>query len=216
MKSYEYLFFDLDGTLTDPAEGITKSVAYALKKFGIEVEDRRALLPFIGPPLFDSFRDFYGFSDEDADRAVEYYREYFRVDGIFDNSVYEGIPELLARLKSAGKKLVLATSKPEEFARRIMDKFELARYFDVIAGATFDGSISQKVEVIEYAIRTAGIADRSSVLMIGDRFHDVVGAKKAGIDSLGVLFGYGDRRELEDAGATYIAGTVEDLGQMLI
>ena len=216
MKSYEYLFFDLDGTLTDPAEGITKSVAYALRKFEIEVEDRRELLPFIGPPLFDSFRDFYGFSDADADRAVEYYREYFRVDGIFDNRVYDGVPELLAKLKSARKKLVLATSKPEEFAKRILEKFGLAPYFDVVAGATFDGSVSQKVEVIELAIGRAGISDRSSVLMIGDRFHDVLGAKKAGIDSLGVLFGYGDRRELEDAGATYIAESIEELGQMLI
>ena len=216
MKSYEYLFFDLDGTLTDPAEGITKSVAYALDKFGIHVADRSELYCFIGPTLADSFRDFYGFSDEDAMRAVGYYREYFPEKGIFDNRVYDGIPELLDALRAAGKKLVLATSKPEEFARRIMDKFDLARRFDFMCGATFDGRISKKSEVIEYAIRTAGVTDRSSVLMIGDREHDVLGARAAGVDSLGVLFGYGSREELEEAGATYIAETVEDLGKMLI
>lgn len=216
MKSYEYLFFDLDGTLTDPAEGITKSVEYALNKFGITVADRSELLCFIGPPLVDSFRDFFGFSDEDAARAVGYYREYFPEKGIFDNRVYDGIPELLAKLRAAGRTLVLATSKPEEFARRIMDKFDLARYFKHICGATFDGRISKKAEVIEYAIETAGITDRSAVLMIGDREHDVLGAKKAGVDSLGVLFGYGSREELDETGATYIAESVEELGKMLI
>ena len=216
MKSYEYLFFDLDGTLTDPAEGITKSVEYALDKFGIHVADRSELYCFIGPTLADSFRDFYGFSDEDAMRAVGYYREYFPEKGIFDNRVYDGIPELLDALRAAGKKLVLATSKPEEFARRIMDKFDLARRFDFMCGATFDGRISKKSEVIEYAIRTAGVTDRSSVLMIGDREHDVLGARAAGVDSLGVLFGYGSREELEGAGATYIAESVKDLGKMLI
>ena len=216
MRSYEYLFFDLDGTLTDPAEGITKSVAYALDKFGIHVADRSELYCFIGPTLYDSFRRYCGLSDEDANRAVEYYREYFRVDGIFDNKVYDGIPELLKKLKSAGKKLVLATSKPEEFARRIMDKFELAQYFEHIAGATFDGTISKKSEVIEYAIKGAGVSDKSSVLMIGDRENDILGAKKAGVDSMGVLFGYGSRQELEDAGPTYIAETIEDIGKMLI
>ena len=216
MRSYEYLFFDLDGTLTDPAEGITKSVEYALNKFGITVADRSELFCFIGPTLADSFRRFYGFSDEDALRAVVYYREYFPEKGIFDNRVYDGIPELLAKLQTAGRTLVLATSKPEEFARRIMDKFDLARYFKHLCGATFDGRISKKSEVIEYAIETAGITDRSSVLMIGDREHDVLGAKKAGVDSLGVLFGYGSREELEGAGATYIAESVEELGKMLI
>jgi phosphoglycolate phosphatase len=216
LKSYGYLFFDLDGTLTDPAEGITKSVAYALEKFGIHVADRRELYCFIGPTLYDSFRKYYGFSDEDANRAVEYYREYFRVDGIFDNKVYDGIPELLAKLKDAGKKLVLATSKPEEFARRIMDKFELAQFFELIAGATMDGSRGKKSEVIEYAIKGAGISDKSSVLMIGDRENDILGARKAGVDSMGVLFGYGSRQELEAAGPTYIAESVEQIGKMLI
>lgn len=216
MKSYGYLFFDLDGTLTDPGEGITKSVAYALEKFGIHVADRSELYCFIGPTLYDSFRKYYGFSDGDANRAVGYYREYFRVDGIFDNRVYDGIPELLAKLRSAGKKLVLATSKPEEFARRIMDRFELARYFEHIAGATMDGRIGKKSEVIEYAAKGAGITDKSSVLMIGDRENDVLGAKTAGVDSMGVLFGYGTRQELEAAGPTYIAATVEDMGKMLL
>ena len=216
MKDYKYLFFDLDGTLTDSSEGITKSVEYALGKFSITVADRRDLFCFIGPPLHDSFMQFYGLSDEDAYKAVEYYREVFRVNGIYENTVYDGIPELLGRLREAGKIPILATSKPEEFSRRILDYFDMAKYFDFIAGATFDSTRITKAQVIRYALDGAGITDKSSVLMIGDRSQDVIGAHEVGIDCLGVLFGFGTRQELEEAGADHIAETVEDIGRFLI
>jgi len=209
--SYSYLLFDLDGTLTDPGEGITNSVAYALKKWGIEVGDKRELYSFIGPPLSASFAKYYGFNEEDSLKSVEYYREYFRDRGIFENKVYDGIHNLLETLKNNGKKLIVATSKPEQFAKIILDHFDLAKYFDFVAGATMDESRNKKADVIRYALETFGITDLESTLMIGDRDQDVLGAKKNGLDSLGVLYGYGDREELEGVGATYIAESVEDI-----
>ena len=208
---YNIIFFDLDGTLTDPGVGITNSVAYALKKWGIEVEDRTALYPFIGPPLSDSFQRYYGFSKEDSLRAVEFYREYFRDRGIFENEVYEGVEEMLSALKAAGKKIVLATSKPEHFAFQILEHFHLDGYFDFKAGASMDESRNKKGQVIAYALEGLGITDKSQVLMVGDREHDVLGARENGLDSIGILFGYGSREELETAGATYIAETVSDI-----
>lgn len=208
---YEYILFDLDGTLTDPGIGITNSVAYALKRWNIEVEDRKSLYRFIGPPLQDSFREYYGFSQEDALRAVDVYREYFREKGLYENEVYPGVEKLLQVLKEQGKTLILATSKPEEFAVRILRHFGLDRYFTVMAGATMDPSRSKKGDVIAYALRESGVTEVSKAVMIGDREHDIFGAKQNGLDSIGVLFGYGDREELEKAGATYIAATVEDI-----
>ncbi len=209
--SYSYLLFDLDGTLTDPGEGITNSVAYALEKWGIEVSDKSQLYPFIGPPLSASFKKYYGFSEEDALKSVEYYREYFRDRGIFENNVYDGVADLLSSLRERSKKIILATSKPEEFARIILDHFDLTKYFDLIAGASMDESRNKKADVIRYALDMAKVSDRTLALMIGDREQDITGAKKNGIDSLGVLYGYGDGEELDGAGATYIAETVEDI-----
>ena len=211
MKRYQYLLFDLDGTLTDPGEGITNSVAYALEKFGICVTDKTALYPFIGPPLVDSFIKFYGFSHEDASRAVEYYREYFRDRGIFENVPYAGITEVLEKLQAAGKTLIVATSKPEPFARRIMEHFGLDKYFTYVAGASFDAARSEKWDVIEYALATMNITDRADAVMIGDRKHDIIGAQKTGLDSVGVLWGYGSREELTAAGADTIVECVEQL-----
>ena len=208
---YNIIFFDLDGTLTDPGVGITNSVAYALKKWGIEVEDRTALYPFIGPPLSDSFQRYYGFSKEDSLRAVEYYREYFRDRGLYENEAYEGVEEMLSALKAAGKKIVLATSKPEHFAFQILEHFHLDGYFDFKAGASMDESRNKNGQVIAYALESLGITDKSQVLMVGDREHDVLGARENGLDSIGVLFGYGSREELETAGATYIAETMSDI-----
>ena len=215
MSKYEYLFFDLDGTLTDSAEGITNCVEHALNKFGISVNDKSELRRFVGPPLVPAFMEFYGFSESDAKQAVAYYRERFKDVGIFENRVYDGIPALLASLKSKGYKSVVATSKPEQFATRIIDHFGLDDYFLLVAGATFDGKISSKQEVIEHAIRSLKIENFSNILMIGDRHHDVDGAKSLGIDSLGVLYGYGNREELAEAGATYIAESVSDIEDII-
>ena len=213
--SYDYLLFDLDGTLTDPGEGITNSVAYALRKQGIEVTDKKELYCFIGPPLSESFSRFFGFSMEESLRCVEYYREYYRDKGIFENLLYDGIPELLATLKSRGKKIILATSKPELFAKQILDHFGLTEYFDHICGASMDDSRNKKAAVIEYALETAKLDDLARAVMIGDREHDINGARLNGLDSIGVLFGYGDRSELEAAGATYIAESVEDIKKFI-
>lgn len=202
---YKYLLFDLDGTLTDPGIGITNSVMYSLRKFGINENDRTALYRFIGPPLKDSFGRFYGFSDEQCELAVRYYREYFRETGIFENEVYDGIPELMTRLKEQGRTLIVATSKPEEFAVKILKHFDLYGFFDLTAGATMDDSRTTKPDVIRYALKSCNITEKSEALMIGDREHDIIGAKENGLDSLGVLFGYGSYDELKNAGATYIA-----------
>lgn len=201
---YQYLLFDLDGTLTDPGEGITNSVAYALAKFGISVTDKTQLYPFIGPPLVDSFMRYYDFSKSDAEKAVEYYREYFRDKGIFENVPYDGIHGILNKLQASGKTLILATSKPEQFAKRIMEHFDLAPYFYYIAGASMDEQRSEKWDVIRYALDTCGITDLSHTVMIGDRKHDVIGAQKTGLASIGVLWGYGSIEELQTAGATYL------------
>ena len=212
---YNIVLFDLDGTLTDPGEGITNSVAYALKKFNIEVEDRKELYNFIGPPLIDSFMKFYGMNYEDGLKAVEYYREYFGVTGIFENTMFDGIPELLDKIKKSGRKISLATSKPEQYAVRILEHFELTKYFDFIGAATMDESRSKKADVITYTLNNLGVTDKSEVVMIGDRHHDIEGANLNGLDSIGVLFGYGDRNELEKAGATYIAETINDINKFL-
>lgn len=213
---YEYILFDLDGTLTDPARGITNSVMYALKKYGIKVNDRSELYKFIGPPLWDSFDKFYGFSKDDANTAVGYYREYYRDKGIFENLVYEGLEDLLKTLKDKNNVLIVATSKPEVFANQILEHFDIAKYFTFVAGSNLDGTRIKKDEVIKHALENCSINDLSKAIMIGDREFDVIGAKKAGIKSIGVLYGYGDRSELENAGADYIVDTVADIGKVLI
>lgn len=212
---YKYILFDLDGTVTDPGIGITNSVMHALKKFGIIEEDRRKLYKFIGPPLADSFQRFYQFSGEEAVLGIEYYREYYRDKGIFENVVYEGMEDLLASLKETGTELILATSKPEEFAKRILEHFHLDGYFSFVAGATMDEKRVKKAEVITYALESNGITDLSQVLMIGDREHDIIGAHETGVKAMGVLYGYGDRRELEKAGADYIAEDIEEIKKFL-
>ena len=212
---YNYILFDLDGTLTDPGLGITNSVMYALKKFNIDVEERASLYKFIGPPLMDSFKMFYGFSEEDSELGVKYYREYFKERGLYENEVYDGIEELLKALKDQNKSLIIATSKPEEFAVEIVKHFHLDQYFDFVAGATMDSSRSKKADVIEYAIKNCNITDLSSAIMIGDREHDILGAKQVGLDSIGVLFGYGNYAELEAAGATHIVEKPADILQIV-
>ena len=208
---YDILLFDLDGTIVDSSRGITNCVIHALEKFGISEPDIKKLYRFIGPPLVDSFREFYGFSDADADAAVAFYRERYRDIGMYENDVYKGIPELLESLRARGKRIFLATSKPEEFAKKILEYLKLDKYFDLIAGATFDRSRDTKESVIRYALAEGGLAPDGSVVMIGDRLHDVEGAQAVGLDSIGVLWGFGSREELESAGATCIATTPEEL-----
>lgn len=209
----KHILFDLDGTLTDPMMGITKSVRYALNYYGIEVNDLNDLLPFIGPPLRDSFQEYYGFDEAKANEAVEKYREYYKNDGIFDNKVYRGMKECLQTLKDNGKKLYVATSKPEFFAKQIIDHFSLSEYFEYIGGSEFN-SREKKAEVIEYVLKTNQI-DNDDVIMVGDRKHDIIGAHENKIPCIGVLYGYGTEDELKQYQADYLVASVEELTELL-
>lgn len=215
-KNYKYVLIDLDGTVTDPKIGITKSVQYALAYYQINVDNLNSLTPFIGPPLKESFMQFYGFNDEKATEAVEKYREYFRDIGIFENTVYEGMEELLASLVKAGRTVILATSKPTVFAKRILEHFNLSQYFTFISGSELDGTRTKKSEVIEYALTQNNITDIRHVVMVGDREYDIKGAQEVGVDSVGVLFGYGDYEELSKAGADYLARDIQELTEILL
>lgn len=212
---YDWLLFDLDGTLTDPFEGITRSVEYALNAFGIEVEDRRVLAPFIGPPLVESLTERYGFTMEDAVAAVAKYREYFAVKGLYENELFEGIPELLSDCRKAGYKITMATSKPTHYARIIAEHFDIARYFDAIHGSSLDGTRITKSSVVAEVVAEEHL-DPARALMIGDRRHDVEGAGEHGIRTVGVLYGYGSREEHEAAGAAYIVNDLDELRELLI
>jgi len=215
LSGYSAIMFDLDGTLTDPKVGITTSVQYALAKFGIEVGDRETLVPFIGPPLIESFERFYGFSHEQAIEAVAAYREYFGATGLFENELYPGIRELLARLKDRGVTLGVATSKATIYAERIVAHFGIDQYFDVVVGSNLDHTRVAKAEVIAF-LRSEHLPFQTErIVMVGDREHDVLGAKAHGLSAIGVAYGYGTRIELETAGAIGVAETVMELGTLL-
>jgi phosphoglycolate phosphatase len=210
------VFFDLDGTLVDSGEGVRNSVEYALKKFGIEVENKDSLSCFIGPPLTVSFKTFYGFDDENADRGVAYYREYYKDKGIFEGYVYDGIEETLKRLKDAGKRVMVATSKPEEYAKRVLEKFGIAKYFDFIAGATMDEKTrANKIEIMQYAFDSCGVSPEDTI-MVGDRLFDIEGAKHFGMECIAVLYGYGSMEEFKRYGAEYIVETAEDVANLIL
>lgn len=215
---FNHIFFDLDGTLTDPALGITNSFIHALKFYGLPIPSYEELCKLIGPPLPYSFETTFGFSHDKAMEAVAKYREYFAQKGLFENKVYEEIPQLLKSLKDSGKHLVVATSKPEEYSVKIIEHFNLSQYFDFVCGSNMDESRSKKDEVIAYALERCGLGkkDKPYVLMVGDRFHDIEGAKKNGLKSCSVLFGYGSRKELVDAGADFIAEDVQSLASVII
>lgn len=211
----KYILFDLDGTLTDSAEGITKSLQYGLNKLGIHVENIKDLEIFVGPPLANAAMEYYGLTQEQADLMLIYYREKFKSEGIFQNKVYEGIPKLLFKLKNNGNKCGLATSKPEVFAVQILEYFHLDQYFDFIIGNTLDDQRPTKSEIIRCALEMAKGYDLSEVFMVGDRKYDIQGAKENGIKSIGVSYGYGSKEELEAAGADAIAASVSELEKIL-
>ena len=218
---FEYILFDLDGTLTDPKLGITSSVQYALRALGIEEPSLDKLEVFIGPPLTDSFREFYGLDEEQMTTAVDKYRERFATQGIFENEIYPGIPQMLADLKAKGKKLAIASSKPTLFVEQILEHFEIRKYFDDVVGSNMDGTRGRKEEVVEEALcrmLPAGMTPakkRDAVAMVGDRKFDIEGAAAHGITSVGVSFGYAPEGELEQAGADYIVNSVQSLYDVL-
>ena len=215
MKNYDIILFDLDGTLTDSSPGIKNSIIYALKKCNITVNDTSELDKFLGPPLHESFKEFCGFAEDKAWEAVSFYREYFSTKGLLEKNLYSGITDMLGVLAEKGKRLILATSKPQPFTDKIIEHFDLSKYFEFIAGSNMDGTRSKKAEVIEYALNECGVTDKSRTVMIGDRKHDIIGAEAVGIDSIGVEYGYGDYEELSNAGSTYIVKTVDELERLL-
>jgi phosphoglycolate phosphatase len=214
IRNKKLILFDLDGTLTDPKEGITRSFQYALKKMGIS-EDRDNLLKVIGPPLWDSFEQFYAMSREESDRAVQYYREYFSEKGLYENEVIETIPQLLHDLKENGKILAVATSKPTIYSVKILKYFQLDRYFHLIVGSELDGTRVRKDEIISHVLNVLGYCAQEAV-MIGDRKHDIIGARAHGMTSIGVLFGYGSEEELRASGSDFLASSTSQLRQYLL
>lgn len=209
------ILFDLDGTITDPKEGITKAVATALTHFGIEA-DPDTLTHFIGPPLLDEFAHSYGFDEAKCVEAVIQYRLYYNRQGWLENVPYESIDAFLQGLLDAGKRLAVATSKPEPLANRVLEHFGLAKYFALICGATPDSRTrSNKTMVIQDALKRLDVTDLTDVVMVGDRHHDIDGANNVGLASVGVLYGYGSREELETAGATHIAPDLNKLMEIL-
>jgi phosphoglycolate phosphatase len=213
---YKTILFDLDGTITDSGAGIINSVRYALEKMSLEVPDDNELASFIGPPLYESFQKNFQLNETASNQAIAYYREYYQEKGIYENYLYEGIPALLAELKQAQAQLYIATSKPEVFAKQILDYFDAAHYFTGIYGATLDSRRSKKGDVIRYALAQGVIQDLQRTVMIGDRRHDILGAKENNLASIGVLYGFGDRSELTLAEADYIVSAPAEIGQLIL
>lgn len=216
---YQYILFDLDGTLTDPKVGITTCVQYALKHFGIDEADLDKLEPFIGPPLTDSFMEFYHMTEAEALIAVEKYRERFQTVGLYENEIYDGIASMLHKLYSAGRKLALASSKPTVFVEKILKHFEIDSYFDVVVGSELDGTRVRKEEVVEEALRQLQkggvVLTKENCAMVGDRKFDIEGGREHSLTTIGVQYGYAARGELQAAGADYIAESVMELENIL-
>lgn len=208
------LLFDLDGTLTDPREGITRSVQYALAKLGIDEPDLTALEHFIGPPLLQCFMSTYGLDEAMGWQAVNHYRERFRVTGLYENRVFEGVPALLDALQAQGRTLYIATSKPTVFAAEIARHFGFDRYFTRIYGSELDGTRTNKVELLAHLLESEGLAPEAT-LMIGDRKHDLIGARSNGLQAVAVGYGFGSREELLGEAPAYHFETLADLHRAL-
>ncbi|UTH11214.1 HAD family hydrolase [Macrococcoides canis] len=212
---YDNILFDLDGTLTDPYIGITNSIIYSLQQMNIEAPDNSALIPFIGPPLHESYRTVYNLQDEDNATAIKHYRTYFSDKGMYENEVYAGIEIVLQALTAQGKQLFVATSKPTDFAIPILQHFKLDGYFNEIVGSNMDGTRTNKAEVIATVMNTHQL-DPHKTVMIGDRMHDINGAHQNNIDSIGVLYGYGSAEEIKAAKPTHTIATVDYLLEVLL
>lgn len=215
-NNFKYILFDLDGTLTDSGEGITKAVQYALKHFNIIVDDLHELRKFIGPPLRDSYIKYYNLDEKEVEIGMEKFREYYGVTGIYENMLYDGIIDVLDKLKKNNKKIVLATSKPEFYAKEILKHFKIDEYFFIVAGADFEETRVRKGDIIKYALDQIENINSEEIVMIGDREHDIIGAKENNISSIGVLYGFGNASELAEAGADYIVDTPQELLNVLL
>ena len=214
MKKYNTILFDLDGTIIKSDPGVLNSITHAMEKLSLPMPDVPGRL-FIGPPLSFSFDTYCHVPAERIDDALKFYREYYSSTGIFECSVYDGVKELLQKLRDARKTLLVASSKPEAYVKRILESFDILKYFSFVGGADFEGLRSEKEEVLTYTLESAGITDTSDCLMVGDRKYDIVGAKFFGMDSAGVLYGYGTAEELKESGATYIFDAPDGLLELL-
>ena len=212
---YNNVLLDLDGTLTDPYLGIANSVIYALHKFNIIENDVNTLKFFIGPPLEKSFMEFYGFDHKKARMAIEYYREYYSAKGIFENKLYVNIECVLKEIRKYGKKIILATSKPEAFALEVLVHFDIKKYFDDAVGSNMDGTLAEKYEIIKYIIEKNNLK-KEETIMVGDRKYDIIGAHENGIHSIAVMYGYGSKEELEEAKPTYFCSNVTDILKTIV
>lgn len=215
MKTYNVIIFDLDGTLSNSGEGITKSAQYALSKFGIK-EETDDLMHFVGPPLKEEFKNFYNFSDEDATKAVEYYRERYKPIGIYETSLYKGADNMLKRLKDAGKYLAIATSKPQTMAEEVLKYLGIYDFFNKVMGADLIGPRQSKQSVLEALFEEIENKDRSEYIMIGDTKFDIIGANIMKIDSLGVSYGYGDKNEMINLGALKVVDSTKEIADFLL
>lgn len=214
MKKYKSLLFDLDGTITDSSEGIINSIVYALEKMDVTITDRDVLKKFVGPPLMDSYKKYFGFTNKEAELGLKLFREYFTEKGIYENRLFDGMDNLLQDLCRSGYELVLATSKPIHFAERILEYFDIKKYFSYISACPIDEANTTKIDVMKSALKMTSSNNKEEILMIGDTSFDINGAKICGIDSMGVLYGTDSAEELKNA--TYLAKDVEEIRSILI
>lgn len=215
MSKYDYILFDFDGTVVDTGLGILNSIEYALNIMDYKIDNKEDLRKFIGPPLTVSFKEFCGFDEKHTQEAISLYRKRYTEKGLCEVRKYDGLEDLLINLKKANKKIIIATSKPEPFATKILENVDLLKYFDFVAGSTLEGKRNNKTEVIKYALESMNVTDVSKAIMIGDRKYDIEGANNFNMDSIGVLYGYGFYDELYEAGATYIKEAPKDLLEIL-
>ena len=213
---YNLCLFDLDGTLIDSQEGITKSLYHTFRFFGIPVADIGELKKFIGPPLRDSFRTYSNLSEADIEKAIIMYREHYSEKGIYENSLYEGTMEMLSRLNAEGIQMVIATSKLTAYAEQIAERFDMKQYFDLIVGSEIDGTHTRKSEAINYALNKIDPDRRKSAVMIGDSKYDVIGSQEVGIDNISVTWGYGSRSELKEANAMKLVDSPNELCTVIL
>lgn len=212
---YKNIFFDLDGTIVDSREGIVNGYIYMLNYYNIEVQDQSTLEQFIGPPIEDILRDYYKINPKQIKDGIKKYREFYSKTGVWQTKPYNGIIELIRDLKKDGKNVILATSKPEVFAKQILEKYEIINCFRFVGGATLDGTRNEKKEVISYAIKNVEGINHENSIMVGDRNYDILGAKANNLKSIGVTYGFGTRKELKTAGADYIAEDMDELRKIL-
>ncbi len=212
----KYILIDLDGTIIDSFKGVTSSIKYALESVGVEVENIEESRKHMGPPLRYTFKNFWNIDGQALELAIGKYRENYISKGMYQHEIYQGIESMIKKLYKQGKKLIVATSKQEEFAKKILEYDGLDKYFIDICGSSADGSRGAKSDVMKYALDKNDITDYKQVLMVGDRYTDIEGAKTLGIEVVGVLYGYGNEEELKSAGADHIVETVKELEELLL